>query len=120
MDEKNLQKHLDALGDNINEVMSSTVAVKGEQFAKCVALAFESFQIAEALTRLSALVTDERRRQLADMLRESGTDVLSIMVGKSLEPLSESDVDEVMTMAKMLYRRRNEATESIRREANGN
>lgn len=103
------------LADNFDEILTSTAAVKGEAFAKAVSVSFEGVQLIELLNRMSTLA-QEAHKEYAEVLVESGKEILASVVAKACEDLDEVHFNEAMTMGYTMYKRRNATVEAIRKE----
>lgn len=117
MSHDQIKSELQALGSSINEVLSSTAAVKGESFAKAVAINFECGQLVEAIADLVVLArkTDAEH---ADALLEVSKHILASIAVKACDDLPDSELEEAMKMAHTLHDRRLRAIEKIQKDLN--
>lgn len=115
MSHEQIKAELNALGASINKVLSSTAAVKGDPFAKAVAINFECGQLVEAIASLVVLArkTDVEH---ADALLEISKHILASIASKACDDLPDSELEEAMKMAHTLHDRRLRAIEKIQKE----
>lgn len=115
MSHDQIKSELQALGSSINEVLASTAAVKGELFARAVAISFESGQLVEAIAELVVLArkTDTEH---ANALLEISKHILASIAVKACDDLPDAELEEAMKMAGTLHDRRVRAIEKIQRE----
>lgn len=107
-----IDKHVEMLGENIDEILTSTAAVKGEAFAEAVAINFEAIQAMSIVGMLTA-VADEKSKELASKLHEACLNILASIAAKVCGDMSDDDVKEVMRISSALNKRRNEAGAEI-------
>lgn len=88
MKEEQIKKHLENLAENLDEILSSTAALKGEKFADGIAIAFECTQIIEISARLAA-VAQEEHKEYASALAESQMNILASIAAKACSDLGE-------------------------------
>jgi methylmalonyl-CoA mutase cobalamin-binding subunit len=108
----NIQKQVDALNENINEMMASTAAVKGADFADAVAISFEAVQLMEVVGQLAAIASEDSK-QIALALREAGLNIVASIATKACGEIADQDLEEIMTMGRALNKRRNDAMADI-------
>lgn len=115
MSHEQIKAELNALGTSINEVLSSTAAVKGEAFAKAVAINFECGQLVEAIDKLTVLArkTDDER---ANALLEVSKHILASIAVKACDELPDAELEDAVKMANTLHDRRLRAIEKIQKE----
>lgn len=115
MSHEQIKAELNALGTSINEVLSSTAAVKGEAFAKAVAINFECGQLVEAIANLTVLArkTDAEH---ANALLEVSKHILASIAVKACDELPDAELEDAVKMANTLHDRRLRAIEKIQKE----
>jgi hypothetical protein len=115
MDEESIKKELKLLAENIMEVLESTAAVKGEQFAGAVGVHLECCQMIEAIGGLviMARYVDEDR---ADYLYEVSKCILASVASKACGGLEKGQLSEALSLAQTLYDRRQQVSQKLRRE----
>ena len=112
MSNEQIKSELKSLGDNINEVLSSTEALKGEAFAKAVSVNFECAQLIELIGRL-VILAKEADEEMAAAAFEAAKNILASIACKATEELEEDQLEEAMKMAYTLYQRRNDTIKRI-------
>jgi hypothetical protein len=118
MSDESAKRELDLLGENFQEILSSTEAVKGEAFANAVAVSFESAQLMEAIACIFAMIP-EHDRERAGPLMEAVKHILSSICVKASGDLSDSDLEEAIDMADKLNDRRRQTAKRIQQELRG-
>lgn len=116
MSDASIKRELELLGQNFNEILSSTAAVKGEAFANAVAINFECAQLIEAIGGLVIIVrkVDAER---AEGLYEIFKCVLASIASKGCDTLEDGQLEEAVLLSKTLYERRRDTVNRIRLEA---
>lgn len=109
-----IEKELEGLSDSINEMLTSTAAVKGQAFADAVAISFESVQLMESISRLAGLA-NKGHEEFAKALHDSALNMTSSIVAKACDGIDDKDLEEVMKMSSALYQRRRLAVQAIRK-----
>lgn len=117
MSHDQIKAELQALGSSINEVLASTAAVKGDNFARAVAIQFECGQLVEAIADLVVLAR-ETNAEYANGLLEVCKHILASIAAKACEEVSDEELEEAMKMGNTLHDRRVRALEKIRKEIN--
>lgn len=115
MSDASIKKEIELLGENFNEVLSSTEAVKGEAFTNAVAVNFECCQLVEAIGGLVVMarkVDAEHADTLFDMSRQ----ILVSIAVKACGDISDDSVEEAMALAQTLNDRRLQAAKKIQQE----
>lgn len=109
-----IKKHLNNLTENVEEIMTSTRAVKGPGFAILVAICFESMQIMESMAKIAACAKEEYRDYAQSMLASS-VNVMSGIMFKLFEGYTDAEIEEAGSIAKMLLDRRSDAVAAIKK-----
>lgn len=118
MESDKIDRHIKTATENFNEILESSVAVKGDTFGLAISLAFESAQVIEMMARMMSLVPSEEKDH-ALALVDSAQEILGSMVVKSCSGIEEAHFQEALDMASVLMRHREAAMESIRKEIEG-
>lgn len=114
MNDSLIDKHVGDLTTNINEIMSSTLAVKGEVFTNAVAVNFEAVQLMEVIGRLASMAPEEYS-EYATMLVNNSQNIIAAIVSKACGELSDDQLKEAMSVAGELTKRRFSAVAAIRK-----
>lgn len=102
--QEKIKEQIDGLGSDVNEILSSTEAVRGPEVAQAVAMAFECRQLLEIMARLADMASEDNK-VYAQTVVVSGVNIVSSMATKGMR-IKEGDLDEVMSLADQLYDRR--------------
>lgn len=112
-----IDKEIDSLLENLNEMMHSAAAVKGKEFANAVAIHFESLQLSESIGNLSGMLkaTGKFDAEFVESVTEGMARTLCSIVSHGLPEMSEKDFKESIDMGQALYKRRVELIEKLNR-----
>lgn len=115
MSDESIKKELELLAENIMEVLESTSAIKGEEFACAVGVHLECCQLVEAIGGLVLMArkVDEER---ADYLLGVCQCILASVASKACGDLEDGQLEEVIALAKTLYDRRQQVSQKLRQE----
>lgn len=116
MSEENplVRKHIGDLTMNVEEIMSSTRAVKGDAFAQAVAVNFEAVQLMETVGRLASMAPEELAEYAASLV-DSSQNIIASIITKCCETLSDDELKESISVCNELTKRRHSAVEAIRK-----
>lgn len=115
MSKEQINSAIKGLGDSINEVLSSTAAVKGDVFAQAVAINFECAQLVEAIAGL-VIMARKDDEEYANALFEVTKTILASIAAKACDALPDEQLGEAMKMAHTLHDRRLRTIEKIQKE----
>lgn len=115
MSDESIRKELELLAENIMEVLESTAAIKGEQFAGAVGVHLECGQLVEAIGGLVLMArkVDEER---ADYLFQACKCILASVASKACGDLDGDQMEEAIKLAHTLYDRRQQVSQKLRQE----
>lgn len=111
------KQQLEALAENLNEIMSSTAHVKGPEFANAVALHFEALQLAEMVGNMAGLMKSGAKipPEHVDAMSEVCTNILFSIVMKGIN-IASDDIKEASDLAERLHKRRQGTMRAISQE----
>lgn len=114
-----IDKEIDSLLENLNEMMHSAAVVKGKPFADAVAIHFESLQLSEHIGNLSGMLkaTGKFNVEFVDDVTQAMARTLCSIVSHGLPEMSEKDFKESIDMGQALYKRRVELVEKLNKAA---
>lgn len=115
MSKEQINSELKDLGSSINEVLSSTAAVKGDAFARAVAINFECAQLVEAIAGL-VIMARKDDEEYANALFEVTKTILASVAIKACDEMPDEQFDEAMKMSRTLHDRRLRTIEKIQKE----
>jgi hypothetical protein len=99
---------------NIDEIMTSTRAVKGEMFANAVAANFEAVQLMEAVGRLASLAPEEASEYVSSLV-DNSQNILASIISKACGDLTDDQLREAIAVCNTLTKRRTSAVDAIRK-----
>jgi hypothetical protein len=111
-----VEAKLKDLSSDIHEILASHAAVRGDDFAQAVAVAFELRQMLEIMGRLHSMCREEAQ-EYAESLVHSAMDIMSSVMCKAVsDDLSKTDIQDALSCADMLMRRRGNTVDRIRKD----
>lgn len=111
----NIEKQLQEFTDGVDEIMSSTAAVKGQKFAAAVAVNFEAIQLTELLGILASTAKNAQPESSAmiDHISRSAVHIISSMAAEGMCHLTEAEFNEATQLSETLQKRRELAIRRI-------
>lgn len=115
MSDESIRKELELLAENIVEVLESTAASKGDQFADSVGVHLECAQLIEAIGGL-ALMARKVDEEQTDRLFVACKHILASVASKACGDLGDEQLGESIKLAKTLFDRRQQVAQKLRQE----
>lgn len=108
-----IETKLNDLSCDLQEILASFAAVRGPAFCDAVAIAFECRQLMEIVTRLYETSRTDRVEHAADLAESAMNMMSSILVKAVSETLSPQDLEDALSSADMLMKRRSDVLAKI-------
>ena len=113
-----IKKQMAEVRENLADIIANTQQVKGDEFARLVGAAFESFQLVSLIDSFSNIVTanieDEKQKEFVESMRTSSLMLVSSLLDKVSAGLPDSDqFKEAMEMGLSIFKRVVDNTQSI-------
>lgn len=99
------------------EIIQSTVAVKGQAFATIAAMQFEAMQLGEGIGYLGSMLRETKKfpEQQVEGLCTALATTLAHVIDKATAHLDKADFEEAMNLGQSLYERRVRYIENLQR-----